>query len=102
MVLIYLVETGRIIGVNTSPIATFENMYPNATNEFKQKYGSIKVPYNKDYEINRNWYKVENGEVIRLDSPFLEVNPLPKSPDSEEQRIAYLEIAIAAILGGAI
>jgi hypothetical protein len=104
LLLIYEKETGRIIGVNTSNSAnlTFENMYPNATEEFKQKYGSIIVPYNSDYEKNRDWYKVENDEIIKLDSPFIQEDTRPKPVDPKDQRIADLEMAIAAILGGAI
>ena len=101
MLLIYEKATGHIIGINDSYIATFNNMYPNATEEFKQKYEGITIPYNEDYDKNRDWYKVENGEVIKLDSPFVE-QPIPRPPDLRDQRIADLEMAIAAILGGAV
>ena len=102
MLLIYKKTTGEIIGINTSSIATFGNMYPNATEEFKLKYGGIIVDNNPDYDKNRNWYKVENEEVIKLDSPFVKEDTRPKPVDPKDQRIADLEMAIAAILGGAI
>lgn len=123
MLLIYKKETGEIMGVNTSSIATFENMYPNVSEEFKQSYGGIVAEYNAEYDKNRNWYKVENGEVIKLDSPFIKEDTRPKIPDLKEKEIAELkstvsnleksltesqkatsdsEMAIAAILGGAI
>lgn len=102
ILLLYEKETGHITGVNTSSIATFENMYPDATEEFKQKYSGIVVDHNPDYDKNRSWYKVENEEVIKLDSPFVKEDTRPKPPDPKDQRIADLEMAIAAILGGAI
>ena len=44
MLLIYLKETGEILGINTSTVATFDNMYPAVSEEFKQKkYGGIVV-----------------------------------------------------------
>lgn len=102
MLLIYSKETGEIKGVNTSLVATFDNMYPNATEEFKQKYDGIVVEYNANYDKNRSWYKVENGKVIKLDSPFIEESKFRrhKIPDPRDQRIADLEMAIATILGG--
>lgn len=109
MLLIYKKETGEITGINTSPTATFENMYPNATEEFKEKYGAITVPYDLNYDKNRSWYKVENGEVIKLDSPFVKDRTRPKPPDPKDQeiedlkrKIADLQVATAAILGGAV
>lgn len=123
ILLLYEKETGHITGVNTSSIATFENMYPDATEEFKQKYGGIVIPYNADYDKNRNWYKIENGEVIKLESPFIKEDTLPKIPDPKDQQIADLQtevstlqstisnyqkeisdlqVATAAILGGAL
>ena len=123
MLLIYVKETGRITGTNSSPIATFENMYSHAPEEFKLKYGGIVVPYNPDYDKNRNWYKIENGEVIKLVSPFIKEDTLPKIPDPRDQQIADLQaevstlqstisnyqkeisdlqVATAAILGGAV
>lgn len=101
MLLIYEKITGNIVGTNSSDMATFENVYPAAPEEFKQKYGGIVVDYDHDYDKNRNWYKVENKEVVKLDSPFIkDTRPIP--PDPKDQRIADLEIAIAAILGGAV
>lgn len=102
MLLIYSKETGNIVGTNSSAIATFENVYPTAPEEFKQKYSGIVVDHNPDYDKNRSWYKVENEEVIKLDSPFVKEDTRPKPPDPKDQRIADLEMAIAAILGGAI
>lgn len=123
MLLIYDKLTGEIVGINTSPIATFENMFPDATEEFKQKYGGIVVDYNPDYDKNRDWYKVENGKVVKLDSPFIKEDKRPKIPDPKDKEIADLknqiadlekmvadtksamldsEMAIAAILGGAV
>jgi hypothetical protein len=102
MLLVYEKETGRIMGINTSPTATFENMYPDVPEEFKQKYGGIVVEYNPDYDKNRKWHKVENGKVVKLDSPIIDEDALPKIPDPRDQRIADLEMAIAAILGGAV
>ncbi len=123
MLLLYKKETGRITGINTSSTATFNNMYPNVPEEFKQKYGGIVVDYDHDYDINRNWYKVENGEIVKLESPFIDGDTLPKIPDSRDQEIADLkstitdlekvlvesqkvtsdlEMAVAAILGGAV
>lgn len=123
MLLLYEKLTGEITGINTSPIATFGNMYPNVTEEFKQKYDGIVVEHNPDYDKNRDWYKIENGEVIKLDSPFVKEDIRPKTPDPNEQEIANLkstvsnlekslvesqkatsdlEMAMAAILGGAV
>jgi hypothetical protein len=102
MLLIYEKTTGEIIGINTSSIATFDNMYSAVSEEFKQKYGGIVVEPDPDYDKNRNWYKVENGEVVKLDSPFVKEDTRPKPVDPKDQRIADLEMAIAAILGGAI
>lgn len=122
MLLIYNKETGEIKGINTSLVATFDNMFPNATDEFKQKYGGIITEYNLDYDKNRKWYKVENGEVVKLTVPFAET-PRPKPPDLRDLQIANLQtevstlqstisnyqkeisdlqVATAAILGGAI
>jgi len=100
MLLIYEKATGHIVGTNDSSIATFNNMYPNAPEEFKQTYCGIVVDYNADYDKNRDWYKVENGEIVKLDSPFTDERY--HIPDPKDQRIADLEMAIVAILGGAI
>ena len=102
MLLIYNKATGEVVGTNNSPIATFGNMYPDAPDEFKQKYDGIVVDHNPDYDKNRSWYKVENEEVTKLDSPFVKEDTRPKPPDPKDQRIADLEMAIASILGGAI
>lgn len=102
MLLIYNKATGEVIGTNDSPVALFGNMYPDAPEEFKQIYDGIVVDHNSDYDKNRNWYKVESGQVIKLDSPFIKEDTRPKPPDPKDQRIADLEMAIAAILGGAI
>lgn len=102
MLLIYNKATGEVIGTNDSPIATFDNMYPDAQEEFKQKYDGIVVEHDPDYDKNRQWYKVEGGEVIKLTSPFIYEDTLPKVADPKDQRIADLEMAIATILGGAI
>lgn len=100
MLLIYKKETGEIIGTNSSAIATFENMYPDALEGFKQAYGGIVVEYNNDYDKNRNWYKIQNGEAIRLASPFIKENISPIIIDTKDQRITDLEMAIASIIGG--
>ncbi len=123
MLLIYSKETGNIVGTNSSAIATFENVYPTAPEEFKQKYSGIVVEHDPDYDKNRDWYKVENEEVIKLDSPFIMEDTRPKPPDPKDQQIADLQtevstmqgaisnyqkeiadlqVATAAILGGAI
>ena len=102
MLLIYSRETGEISGINTSSIATFDNIYPIAPEEFKQKYGGIVVEPDPDYDKNRSWYKVENEEVIKLDSPFIKEDARPIPPDPKDQRIADLEMAIASILGGGV
>jgi hypothetical protein len=117
MLIIYSKETGEFAGINTSPTATFENMYPNVSEEFKQKYGGIVVEPNPDYDKNRNWYKVINdNEVVKLDSPIIKEDTRPIIPDPRDQKIANLEqsmadikkgmadlqIAAAAILGGAV
>ena len=104
ILLIYDKETGKIVASNasTSNSLTFGNMYPNPTEAFKQKYGGLVVPYDPSYERNKNWYKVENEEVIKLDNPFIQEDVRPIPPDPKDQRIADLEIAIAAILGGAV
>lgn len=122
MLLIYEKETGKIIGTNTSYIATFDNIYPDVSENFKKKYNGIVVEYNPDYDKNRNWYKVKNGEVVKLTVPFAET-PRPKPPDLRDLQIANLQtevstlqstisnyqkeisdlqVATAAILGGAI
>ena len=104
ILLIYDKQTGKIVATNvsTSGTLTFENMYPHASEEFKQKYGGLVVPYDPSYERNKSWYKVENGEIIKLASPFIVEQQSPKRTDPRDQRIADLEIAIAAILGGAV
>ncbi len=123
MLLIYNKETGEIKGINTSPVATFDNMFPNVAEDFKQKYGGIITDFNDDYDKNRKWYKVENEKVIKLESPFIEEDTRHKKIDLKEKKIAELkntvsnleksltesqkatsdlEMAIAAILGGAI
>lgn len=104
ILLIYDKQTGKIVATNvsTSGTLTFENMYPHASEEFKQKYGGLVVPYDPSYERNKSWYKVENGEIIKLTSPFIVEQQSPKRTDPSDQRIADLEIAIAAILGGAV
>lgn len=98
MLLIYNKETGEIIGINTSPIATFANMYPDVSDEFKQKYGGIVVPHNSEYDKNRNWYKVVNEEVVKLYSPWIDESR--QIPDPRDQRIADLENAVMLLING--
>ena len=98
MLLIYDKSTGRITGINTSHIATFENMYPNVAEEFNQKYGGIVVEHNPDYDKNRNWYKVEKEEVVKLDSPW-EIEQAQR-PDPRDKRIAELENAVMLLING--
>lgn len=103
MLLIYLKENGNIVGTNSSATATFENTYPTAPEEFKQKYGGLAVEYNPDYDKNRTWYKVVNEEVVKLDSPFVNENKrpkIPKIPDPRDQRIAELENAVMLLING--
>ncbi|ATW24189.1 hypothetical protein [Candidatus Formimonas warabiya] len=100
MLLLYKKSTGHIVGTNNSPLATFENMYPHATEEFKQMYGGLVVEDDPEYDRNRQWYKVEDDiRVVRLESPWIEEQVRP--PDPGDQRILDLELAVAAILGGA-
>jgi hypothetical protein len=102
MLLIYLKETGEIVGINTSPTATFENMYPDAADEFKKMYGGLVIEDDPDYDKNRKCYKVENGEVVKLDTPFIAEAEQEVLSNPKEQRIADLEMAVAFILGGGI
>ena len=97
MLLIYKKTTGEIIGINTSSIATFENMYPNVSEEFKQKYDGIVVEHNPNYDKNRNWYKVENGKVVKLDSPFAKEAVRPKVLDPRDQEIEELKSRLASL-----
>lgn len=97
MLLIYEKATGRVVGINTSHVATFENMYPDAAKGFKEKYDGILVPYNPDYDKNRNWYKVEGGKVVKLDSPFAKEAVRPKVLDPRDQEIEELKSRLASL-----
>lgn len=99
MLVIYEINTGNIVGINTNDNDTFDSMYRDAPKEFKEKYAGLLLDYDENIANNYKNYIVVNGQIEPKKD--LLISEAFGKPTSVERRLTEVELALAAVLGGA-